>query len=187
MATLILDMDTEIQPYLDAEEASDDDKAMLEAAEARLIDMIHGETGRRFTEGNSGEVIRCDSTGTPRLWLPYRASAVTAVEVRASPSSDWEALDATDYELSSSGLALLRVDGLEWPDGLWLVRVTGTFGYEAADVPPRIKQLLLEGLNWVWRRGRKAFLSGDRQVMARLKAETNWDQILSGFKRPIYG
>lgn len=185
MATLILNMETEIQPYIDALEASEDDLIFLEQMEANMIGFIEADTNWRFLQGSAGEVVYVNSRGGSRLWLPYRAITLTSVDWRPSLSSAWETVESTGYELSPKRTYLRRIDGVEWPEGEDIVRVTGTFGYAAADVPREVRQLLLEMLNWMYRRGRKAF--GEQQVIAQMKKETNFDLILKRYRSPVYG
>lgn len=185
MATLILDINTEIVPYLDAKDASSDDVALLELLERNVIGLVEGDTGWRFTEGDPAESLIFSGHGGTRVWLPQRAITLTTVYVRASAASAWEALDASAYELSSDKTRLLRIDGIEFPDGDDLMKVVGTFGYEADEVPNDVRQLLLEMMNWAYRRGRKTF--GEQQVLARMKNETNYDAVARRYRKPFYG
>lgn len=185
MSTLILNMNTEIIPYLDAEDAGPDGLALLEQLEANAISVIEGDSGWRFLSGSAGEALTIEGKGGTRLWLPYRAMSITAVDVRYTLSSSWETVSSSAYELSSSRSSLLRIDGSEWPVGDALLRVTGQWGYAAADVPAKVRGLLLEMMNWMYRRGRKMF--NDQEVFVRMKTETNFDLILKQYRKPTYG
>ena len=185
MATLLLNMNTEIKPFLDAMDASPDDEVFLEQMEANMISVIEGDTGWRFLEGAAGEAFTIEGKGGTRLWLPYRAMSITSVEVRYTLSSAWETVASTAYELSGSRASILLVDGTLWPEGDALVRVTGQFGYAAADVPRKVRNLVLETMNWMYRRGRKVF--NDHEVFVRMKTETNFDLILREYRKPNYG
>lgn len=185
MATLILDLETEIKPYLDANDASADDEAFLEQMEANMIGLIEADANWRFVEGDPLEEFVVEGRGGSRLWLPLRPITLSSVYVRYSLASDWEEVTSTQYEMSSSLLFLRRIDGVEWPEGEGLVKLTGTWGYEADEVPGDVKQLLLEMMNWMYRKGRKTF--GENQTFAQLRRETNYDTILRKYRNPAYG
>lgn len=185
MATLILNLETEIKPYLDAGDASSDDEAFLEQMEANMIGMIEADTNWRFRLGGTSEAFVVKGIGGYRLWLPLRPTGSVTVATRASLTASWEALESTAHELSASRTSLVRIDGSEWPDGDALIRVTATWGYAVADVPGDVKQLLLEMLNWMYRRGRKTF--GEQQILAQMRKETNYDMVLRKYRSPLYG
>lgn len=185
MATIILSLENEIKPYLDANDASASDEAFLEQMEANMIGVIEADTNWRFREGSAGEVFVVDGEGGMRLWAPQRPISLSKVEVRYSLSSAWEEIASTAYEVSSSRNALRKIDGVEWPAGEALIRLTGQWGYANADVPKAVRQLLLEMLNWMYRRGRKTF--GEKEVIVRMKSDTNFDLILKPYRSPVYG
>lgn len=186
MAFLILDLEDEVKPYLNAENADVDDEAFLERLEANLIGVIEADTNWRFRLGTAGEQLVVDGRGLSRLWLPARAVALTAIDTRVGYSTPtWETMAATAYELGPNRSYVLRIDGLTWPYGDGLTRLTGTWGYAAADVPRDVRMLLLEMMNWYYRKGRKMF--GDHEVFVRMKTETNFDQVLRRYRGPAYG
>lgn len=185
MAFLVLDLEAEVKPYLNAENADGDDEAFLERLEANLIGIIEADTNWRFRTGSAGEQFIVEGKGNQRLWLPSRAITLSSIETRADLTSTWETLATTAYELSPSRSNALRIDGLAWPTGDALIRLTGTWGYAAADVPNDVRLLLLEMMNWSYRKGRKMF--GDHEVFVRMKTETNFDQVLRRYRGPAYG
>ena len=94
--------------------------------------------------------IVIDGLGGFELQLPYSVSDTKGfiLDVRASVADAWEELDAAAYELDGRYREpdmATRVDGLRWPRGQRLVRVTMIGGWTRQTAPNDIKGQVLIG------------------------------------------
>jgi len=143
-------------------EASD---AQLGAAVTRLAQRIDDWTNDHFE--SESLTLEMDGTGTSRLYLPKRCTAVTSVKIRdedgtlgtaeaaavyrltsslyssGSKRLDGSGLDYIDIVPNGDGLATLPAgygDVYTWPCGPQTVQVVGTFGWTTT--PGDIKRAL---------------------------------------------
>jgi hypothetical protein len=145
----------------------DVDAAKITSAIARLSQRLDDYTNDHF-ESEAALVLEIDGTGSPRLYLPKRCTAVTSVKLRDETGTLGSAQAATAYRLRSSLYAtgskrldtrqldwldlvpysggLVSVpsgtDGYCWPAGPQTVQVTGTFGWTTC--PSDIKVALAQ-------------------------------------------
>lgn len=122
----------------------------LTALEAAAVSYVQRRTGWYW--GPSEEVtVHLRGMGSPDLWLPDHASAVSKV-VEWSPYGIDQTLDASAYTLrlepgSTHGLRLVRLDDIWYPDAEYAV--TYTRGYTEGEEPGDIRQAVL-GLVALW-------------------------------------
>lgn len=162
-------------------------EAELPALLAELVDQWERETGRLW-QRRAGwvQTLRPSVPDARTVWLElWPVEALTLVEERllCGPSTDWTALQTTDYTLSGTH-ELLRLGGGGW---LEEVRVTYTGGYVAAPTPgqaltpPDVRRALLLQARYAQQRW-----SGDRAHVSRVSANGGATDYLSGDCHPVF-
>lgn len=122
----------------------------LTALEAAAVSYVQRRTGWYW--GPSEDVTaHLRGMGSPDLWLPDHASAVSKV-VEWSPYGIDQTLDASAYTLrlepgSTHGLRLVRLDDIWYPGAEYAV--TYTRGYAEGEEPGDIRQAVI-GLVALW-------------------------------------
>jgi len=123
---------------------------LLEALEARAVDLVQRETGRYFgTAVARTEYLQGDDSHVLRL--RERPSAVTTVHYRTQVGDDWTAIAAADddgWELRAPEDDTLPSMLLRKAGGVWSscveYKVAYSFGYIAGAEPGEIRQLVMD-------------------------------------------
>lgn len=173
-----------LKAYLGTGVISAVDEGVLEDVEERAVALVQTATGRVF-DGAATETRILDGGAGVAMYLGPDAATVTNVYVRETVATDWTELDSDAFEFTAYKSRLTRVDGGEWPDGVALVKVTGSFGFAAGAAPAEIQQLVLDLVNWQFRTGRK--LSADDQGAPNVAKVPGWDRVINLYRKPLYG
>ena len=158
---------------------------ILGEIEERTVALVQRATGRFFGASGSYTFWLEGGAGTV-IYLPDDVTAVASVSYRSQLSEDWTALESDQWEWhSENSRQILRVDGLEWPEGPSTVKVTATRGYATDAEPGEIRQLVLDLVSWQFRAGRNLSLEdlGSPDV-GRVQG---WDRVVNLFRGPLYG
>lgn len=152
------------------------EEALIAEFEEMGISTLEGETLRRFLAPEP-MVRYYDGNGGPRLYLRWHATQIDKIE--QGSGLGWTEINPSNYFLHPNGMSAFGANGVVFPEGKDNIRVTGDFGYEAADVPMVAKQFLYEYINFMWR-GRSVATTGDapspvsirgyKGMVAKLKA-----------------
>ena len=155
---------------------------ILSDIESRTVDLVQRATGRFFGASET-YTFWLEGGGGTSLFLPDDVSAVASVSYRSSVIEELTVMESDDYELH--GRELVRVDGLEWPEGRALVKVVATRGYATDGEPGEIRQLVLDLVSWQYRAGRNLSLEdlGSPDV-GRVRG---WDRVIALHRGPVYG
>lgn len=175
----------ELEAYIGAGVLSTAEGTVLTDLEETAVGLVERATGRVW-DGQASATIKLEGGGGYELHIGLDFESVTEVAVRSALSDSWDVLDTDAYEYTAHGSQLLRVDGLEWPVGTALVKVTGLRGYATtAEVPGPIRQLVLDLVGWQFRIGRK--LSLDDSGSPDVSKVAGWDRTVNLYKAPTYG
>lgn len=138
---------SELKDSLTIDDTADDPE--LEIALNAAVDLIDKFCKRHFreidTNDDSAKTTRVFTPTSARLALIQDAAKVDSVENRQTPTSSYETVDASDYEVRPANAGaddrpftrLSRVTGW-WPEGHDSVRVTAWYGWPKT--PKTIKQ-----------------------------------------------
>lgn len=151
----------ELKNHIEVPSGDSDSDGELTIALNGAVDLIHGFCKRHFrevdTNDDGAKTTRVFTAKSPRLTLIQDAAKVDSVEDRQTPTSDYETVDAADYEVRPADAAaddrpftrLSRVTGW-WPKGHDGVRVTAWFGWPST--PDVIKEATLLQASRFYRR-----------------------------------
>lgn len=163
------------------------------------VDLIDSFCKRHFrpidTNDAGAKTSRTFTAKSARLLLVDDVAKVDSVEDRATPTSTYETVDASDYEARPSNAEaderpytrLVRITG-GWPAGSAAVRVTGWFGWPTT--PQAIKQATIFQANRFIRRGEAPFgisqvpgldEGGGMRLLAKLDADV--ELMLTSYRR----
>lgn len=124
---------------------------LLQEYEAAAVAWVEKETGRYFGEEEAAAEFVVPGNGTPVLWLPEYASAVSAVKSRAYLGGTETTIATGDSDGWALRLApgrthgnqLIRRGGSLWDLALDYV-VTATIGYGEGAAPADIRELVMK-------------------------------------------
>ena len=133
---------TDLKLALQIPSATTTHDAYLEDLEAQAVAYVSRVTGRYLGPEIAAQVFIVPGTGTATLYLPERASAVTAVASRSYEGGEETAIATGDDDGwvlrlpagETHGTRLIRKGGSVWEVGTEY-RVTATIGYDETSGP----------------------------------------------------
>lgn len=178
----------DLAKYVEAgDDPSEDVLEILEKLEVSAVGILSDRTGRYWGERQESHTYYLDGLGGTNLMIPDGNVEVASVEVRSGPSAPHETVASSGYVTLSTNFYtdVMRVDGGAWPAGAASVRVVAARGFDdAEEVPAMIRQAVLDYVNFMYRPGRQAVLTGKAAELSQIP---NFQAAIDAYTVPMYG
>jgi|GEM_PF-3847508 len=151
----LVDLDTELKPYLGIDASDTDYDLRLEALINSVSQLVQTYLGRTLI---STAYVDQVLNGRPSVYLflpSWPVTEWTSVEIDSAEVTETLTED-TDYVVDMARGVLERIDGSDWDTGMQSIVVNYTAGYALADVPQDIKLLVMARVGAEWQRQKSA-------------------------------